>query len=196
MYIMRKTPLLIILLFLASVELNAQLVKEKSIDVSVGIGISFPYENIDVFGSGFYLQGEYVHTLDNWIEFRPYSSLILTKTNQDFNKKHGTDFKSTANAFMVGAKARIIAPIPWVAPYVEIGVGVSVGSFEIVTQFTNKEKNGMILHIPWSIGLKIGPDRNYDIAFSYYEHPEVKQIVGAISIGFSFPLKSTSKNNN
>ena len=46
----------------------------------VGLGITAPSENIDVFGQGFYLQGEYVYEISKWVDLRPYAGLILTKT--------------------------------------------------------------------------------------------------------------------
>ncbi len=186
---MKKTTLLI-LMIVASMQVSAQLVKEKSVNVAIGLGFSYPTDAIDVSGSGFYIQGEYVNTLKKWIDIRPYAGLILTKTNSDYNDRHGTDFKSSTNALLIGAKARVIAPIPWVAPYIEIGIGVSMGSFENLTPVTNIDKRGVFLHIPWTIGLKLGPNRTYDISFSYYEHPAVKQFSAAATIGFSFPLKS------
>ncbi len=185
-----KNNILLILMIVASMQVDAQLVKDKSINVAIGLGLSYPTDAIDVSGSGFYVQGEYVNTLKKRIDIRPYAGLILTKKNSDYNDRHGTDFKSSANALLIGGKARIMAPIPWVAPYVEIGIGASFGSFETLTPVTNIDKSGVFLHIPWAIGLKLGPNRTYDISFSYYEHPAVKQSIGAAAIGFSFPLKS------
>ena len=128
-----KNNILLILMIVASMQVSAQLVKEKSVNVAIGLGFSYPTDAIDVSGSGFYIQGEYVNTLKKWIDIRPYAGLILTKTNSDYNDRHGTDFKSSTNALLIGAKARVIAPIPWVAPYIEIGIGVSMGSFENLT---------------------------------------------------------------
>ena len=180
-------------MIIASMQINAQLVKEKSINIALGLGISYPTDKVDIFGSGFYLQGEYVFTLAKWIDVRTYAGVILTKTNAERNKQNGTSFKSSANAFLLGAKTRIIAPIPWIAPYIEIGIGASFGSFETLTPFTNINKSGVILHIPWSIGLKLGPKRSFDISFSYYEHLGVKQFAGAAAIGYTFQLNSVKK---
>ena len=52
-----KKPLLIFALLFVFVQLFAQ--QKRSIDALVGLGITAPSENIDVFGQGFYLQGEY-----------------------------------------------------------------------------------------------------------------------------------------
>ncbi len=186
---MRKT-IVIILTILASAQVNAQLIKEKSIDVSIGFGMSAPYDDINVYGSGFYLQGEYVLTLASWIDIRPYAGLILTKANSKDLNENPTIYKSTSNAFLIGGKTRIKAPIPWVAPYIEIGVGASIGSFETFTPDTDLDKSGLIFHIPVSLGLELGREHNFDVAFTYYYHNSVKQFSGAFAIGLSIPLKN------
>ncbi|MFH4965559.1 hypothetical protein V8G69_11200 [Gaetbulibacter sp. M235] len=61
---MRKT-IILILIVLATVQAKAQLIKEKTVDISIGYGLSAPYDDIDVVGSGFYLLGEYVLDLPN-----------------------------------------------------------------------------------------------------------------------------------
>lgn len=183
---MKKT-IILILTILASAQVKAQLIKEKSLNISIGYGISAPYDDADISGSGFYLQGEYVLDLANWIDIRPYAGLILTKSDTD-NQQNEPNYKVTSNAFLIGTKARIKAPFPWVAPYLEAGVGASIGSFETYTPFTTIDKSGLILHIPFSLGLELGPKHNFDIAFTYYFHPSVEQFSGAAAFGFSFPL--------
>lgn len=183
-----KKNALIILILLASAQMTAQFIKNRSIDASIGYGATFPYDDVDINGSGLYLQGEYALTLASWIDIRPYAGLILTKAGKFNDNYVGPDFKTTSNAFLIGGKTRIIAPIPWVAPYLEIGIGASIGSFETFTPYTDLKKSGLIVHMPWSIGLELGPKRNFDIAFTYYEHHTMDQFSGALAIGYSFPL--------
>jgi len=184
-----KKSFVIILILLVSTQINAQLIKKKSIDASIGLGYSFPNDQSDIYGSGFFMLGEYALSLASWIELRPYTGLILTNTNSDNNELNKADYKSTINAFLLGGKTRIIAPIPWVSPYIEIGIGMSVGSYKNLTLYTNINDNGIVLHIPWSLGLKIGRNHKFDISFSYFEHPSVEQYVGTLAFGWSFPLK-------
>ena len=182
---MKKTYA-IILIILASTHVSGQSIKEKSIDISIGYGLSTPYDDVDITGSGFYLQGEYVMTLAKWIDIRPYAGLILTKA--EAREENLPEYKSTANAFLIGGKVRITAPIPWVAPYLEAGLGASIGSFETFTPFTDIKESGLIFHIPVSIGLELGPKHNFDIAFTYYFHNKVEQFAGAAAFGVSIPL--------
>lgn len=37
---------------------TAQFVKERSLDIAIGFGLSAPYDGVEVVGSGSYLQGE------------------------------------------------------------------------------------------------------------------------------------------
>lgn len=182
-----KNNLMLILVLLTFMEVKAQFIKEKSIDVSIGIGLSTPYaEQADVTGSGFYVQGEYVLAISSWFDIRPYAGLILTKT--DDNDNNPKEFESTTNAALVGGKARIKMPIPWVSPYVEIGIGASIGSFETVNPIDNIKKSGLISHIPFSIGLELGKKHNFDFALTYYYQNSVQQFTGAIAFGFKIPL--------
>ncbi|MDH7444809.1 hypothetical protein [Aquimarina sp. 2201CG14-23] len=183
-----KKYLVILLTILTLTQVKAQLIKEKSIDASIGYGISSPYDDVDIIGSGFYLQGEYVLTITKWIDIRSYAGLILTKTDE--NEQNAPEYESTTRAFLIGGKTRIKAPIPWVAPYLEFGIGASIGSFETVTPFTNINDSGLIMHIPFSFGLELGPKHNYDIAFTYYFQNTVEQFAGAVAVGISIPLKN------
>lgn len=181
---MKKHIILILVIFL-STSIKAQIIKKKSIDITIGYGLSVPYDDVDITGSGFYSQGEYVLSVSKWIDIRPYIGLILAETNSN-----ESEYKSISNAFLAGSKIRVSIPFPWVAPYLEAGIGTSIGSFETFTPQTDIKENGILLHLPISLGLKIGPKHNFDIAFTYYFHPSVKQFSGAAAIGFSIPLNN------
>jgi hypothetical protein len=181
---MKKT--LPLLLLLVSIQVQAQFVKETSIDVSIGMGIASPYDEYDISGTGFYAQGEYVLHLASWIDLRPYLGMIVAKDTPDKEKEKG--FKSTASAALVGGKTRITAPIPWVAPYLEIGYGASIGSFENYTPYTGKEDSGLLFHIPFTMGVGLGPGHAVNLEFTYYFHNSVQQYSGAAAVGVSIPL--------
>lgn len=179
--------ILTLLVLLISIQVSAQFIKERAINVSIGYGLSAPYDNVDVLGKGFYTQVEYELDLAKWIDIRPYAGLIFTKSSDDETEQNRS-FKSTTNAFLLGGKTRISAPIPWFAPYIEGGIGLSIGSFETVTPYTNIDKGGIILHIPFSLGVALGPKHNIDISLTYYFQPSVEQYTGAATFGISFPL--------
>ena len=176
---------------MATTQVKAQLIKEKAVDISIGYGLSAPYyENGDILDTGFYLQGEYVLVISKWLDVRPYAGLILTKSNGKDLNDNPTIYESNSNAFLIGGKTRVTIPIPWISPYVEIGIGASLGSFKTFTSYTNINKNGLILHIPFSLGLELGPKHNLGVAVTYYFQPSIEQYAGAAAFGVSIPLNT------
>lgn len=170
---------------------EAQFIKEKSINAQIGYGLSAPNNSVDeVVDNGFFAQGELVLKIKSWIEFRPYAGFILTNSNGEDLNGNPTNEKAESKALLLGGKARVRAPIPWVAPYIEIGIGTSIGKFETLTAFDNISKSGIIYHIPFSFGLEIGKNNNIDLGFAYYFQPSVKQYAGAFTVGVTFPLNN------
>lgn len=191
---MKKTVLLFLLLLQST--LIAQTIKEKSIEASIGFGYVFVDEDIDLEGSGFYMQGEYVMKLKSWFEVRPYFGLIITDAETERKESFEPVYRAVCNAVLIGGKARLIAPIPYFAPYFEIGLGASIGQFETFTPLENIDKNGVIFHVPLTLGVALGKKNNIEIEFAYYMQDNVKQVVGGAAVGFRFPLekqKSTPK---
>ena len=164
----------------------AQPQKGEFINASLGIGVCAPNDETEVNGSGFYAQVEYVWSPLSWFGVRPYAGVIIASGKSDEKVIPESSVKS--NAALLGAKVRLAAPIPYVAPFIESGVGLSAGSFETHTPYTNLKKNGVLLHIPVSFGLAIGRKHNYEVKFTYYFHNSVEQFSGAAALGFSFPI--------
>jgi len=125
----------------------------------------------------------------SWIEFRPYAGFIFTNSNGKNFQDEPTDEKAESKTVLLGGKARVRAPIPWVAPYAEIGIGASIGKFETFTGYSNFDKSGIIYHIPFSFGVELGRNNNVDLGFVYYFQPSVEQYVGAFAVGVTIPLE-------
>ncbi|WP_318309273.1 hypothetical protein [Flagellimonas crocea] len=169
--------------------LNAQVRHKEAIKVEIGFGMSSPYNSSDeIVDTGLFLQGTYVVRMASWFDVCPYAGVILTKSKGRDVHDDPTDEKATSSAILVGGKGRVKAPIPWVAPYIELGVGVSVGRFETFTYFTDIEKKGLVYHIPFSLGFELGRNHGVDIGLSYYYQPTVEQYAGALAIGLSIPI--------
>jgi hypothetical protein len=184
-----STICLLFLFGLSSQIISAQPKKGKFIKASVGLAQSYPYNNIDIYGTGFYAQGEYVIGLKTWFGLRPYAGVLFTSSEDNQVPNYAGIVDVTTNAFLLGIKARIAAPIPYVAPYIESGFGASIGSFTNITPSNNFDKNGIIAHIPLTLGLAIGKKHSLEIEFSYYFHNSVEQINGAFAVGYTFPLQ-------
>ncbi|MBB4800116.1 hypothetical protein HNP37_000155 [Flavobacterium nitrogenifigens] len=166
------------------------------IKASIGYGSSSSYyiedygsqDEVDVMGGGLYLQGEYIIGLKSWFSIRPYAGAIFESVDKNQNVQNQPQYKVTTNAFLMGGKVRICAPIPWVAPFIEGGIGTSIGKFETFTPNMNFNKSDVLLHIPFSIGLAIGRHNNFEIGISGYFHPAAKQSTGVFALGYNFPL--------
>ncbi len=187
---MKKRTLTVCILLLTTMLLKAQFIKEKSINAQIGFGLSAPYNSTDnIVDDGFFAQGELIFKATSWVEFRPYLGIIITNSNGEDLNGTPTDEKAESKALLVGGKVRLRAPIPWVAPYIEIGVGTSIGSFTTLTTFDAIEKSGLIYHTPFSLGLELGRNHNVDVGLAYYYQPSVQQYVGALAIGITIPLR-------
>lgn len=152
----------------------------------MGYGLTSPYDDVDVFGTGFYAQGEYVLEAFSWLDFRTYAGFIFTGESDD--QTLPDEFKAISSAFLFGGKFRLTAPIPYIAPYFELGLGGSLGKFETITPSTNKSKSGFLVHTPISLGLELGKEKRINLEFTYYFHNSVEQFNGAFALGFSIPL--------
>ncbi|PZR23547.1 MAG: hypothetical protein DI539_02790 [Flavobacterium psychrophilum] len=167
----------------------AQPRKGEFVNVNAGIGLVAPYDEADVTGDGFYAQAEYVWAPKTWFGVRPYAGFVIASGESDKTEvAPGVKEYIKSNAFMLGAKVRIAAPIPYVAPFIETGVGMSLGSFETSTQFVQLKKSGALVHIPFTLGLAIGKRHGTEVKFTYYYHDKVEQFSGAFAVGFSIPI--------
>ncbi|ASV29882.1 hypothetical protein [Maribacter cobaltidurans] len=186
-----KKYLFIVFLILITSGASAQFIKEKSVNALIGYGLSYPNNSLgDIYNDGLYLQGELVLKAASWVSFRPYAGFIFTgNQGKDFNGEP-TDESASSKALLLGGKARLRGPIPWVAPYLELGVGTSIGSFRTMTYFDDFDKTGVIYHMPLSFGLELGKHHNVDLGFTYYYQPNVEQMVGAFAVGLNIPLRS------
>lgn len=184
---MRNTLIFLILALTTNLA-KAQFIKEKSINAQIGYGLSAPLNSVDIVNDGFFTQGELVLKIASWIELRPYAGLVFTNSNGKDVNDNPTDEKAESKAFLIGGKTRFRAPIPWVAPYIEIGIGTSIGKFETLTAYDNIDKSGVIYHIPFSVGLELGKNNNFDLALVYYIQPSVEQYAGAFTVGITFPI--------
>ncbi|QDW20224.1 autotransporter outer membrane beta-barrel domain-containing protein [Flavobacterium sp. KBS0721] len=186
----RNLSLILIFTLFYSNQANAQ-TEGRFIKASIGFGSStsdYEEENPEVIdGFGFYTQGEYIIGLTRWFSVRPYAGAIFTSTDDD-KIKNPQGYKVETNAFLLGTKVRLCAPIPWVAPFIETGIGASIGSFKTYTNYVNEKKSGVFAHIPIGLGLALGRKNNIEIGVSFYSNLSTKQSFGGFAAGYSFPL--------
>ncbi len=190
-----KKLIIAFLLVVVSKQLNAQSRFNRYLNLSIGFGETEalygcegePEETIT--GSGLYLQGEYVFEFNKWFDLRPYTGFLYARTNTNDEVFDDYGYKANATALLIGGKARLTIPIPWVAPYIESGLGSSLGYYETYTAYWDINNIGIFAHIPLAFGVKVGRKHNIDIGFQYYIQSGVEQISGAFSIGFKNPIQ-------
>ncbi len=178
-----------ILLLLFSTLVNAQPRIGNFINANIGLGVtSASYDKQDIGGKGFYVQGEYIHAVNNWFGVRPYAGFIITSPDDDETPDVKPDYGASTKAFLLGGKVRFCVPLPYVAPYLEVGFGLSIGTFVTYTPDDEINKKGVVPHIPFAIGIAVGRKHAVDVVFSYYYMSSVKQFSGAFAVGLIFPL--------
>jgi hypothetical protein len=184
-------------LILSTLHLKAQSRSsiETTLNVSIGYGMCTTLDQIDqnmedeIYGTGLYLQCEYNLHLASWVNLIPYGGLIITGVRQDNTYTQKYDYEVTTKALLLGAKVRLVAPIPYFAPYFESGVGMSAGAFVNKTPYRNIHKNGIISHVPITFGVLLGRHQKIDFFFAYYSQPSINQTTGGVGFGINFPIR-------
>ena len=183
-----KKAFFILFILLGSSRVHAQFYSAENVEISLGYGLSVPYEDVGFYGTGLFAQGEYVLGINEWIDLRPYAGYIKTNMNKNLSGLFDPEDKATANAFFFGGKARFRIPVDWVAPYAELGLGGSIGAFETFTAKSEIDENGVYAHIPFSLGVELGPRHNVNVELTFIFHNSIKQFAGAMAVGVSFPV--------
>ena len=133
---------------------------------------------------GLYVQGEYWAEPLSWLQVRTYLGFLSTSTDQQRCKLAGPCDVSEDIGFL-GGKLRLLAPIPYVAPFVETGLGASFGTIHATDVDVDRTTNGVTYDIPFALGLSVGPQHNVDLALSYLFHPDAQAFAGALAVGLT-----------
>src|SRR5262249_20066625 len=128
-------------------------------------GIGYTFSNKDMpngSGDGGMLSAEYVFRPLTAISPRLYGGVLMTFPQGGSCVTPSLCDVESKLAF-AGAKLRLMAPIPWVGPFLELGVGLSAGYMRTLDGADIDEKtSGIAYHIPVSLGLAIGRNHEYD----------------------------------
>jgi hypothetical protein len=163
----------------------------KLIVASAGFGLSVPYTDrqSNSQGGGFYGAAEFVLVTSMWFSPRAYAGVLLTNTDAGSCDTPGCDVHASIG--FLGAKGRLTIPIPYVAPYIEAGLGASVGNLTTRVYDIDVDFTGVTYHVPFAFGLSIGNMHDYfvDLGFSFLFHPAQSQANGALAFSLAFSLK-------
>lgn len=164
----------------------------KLLVASVGLGVSSSWtqqENAPS-GNGLYAGAEFVLVPSPWFSPRLYGGLLLTSTDSGTCPR-GAPCSAEARIGFVGAKGRLTVPIPYVAPFLELGLGMSAGTLTTQAADIDERFTGLTYHVPVAIGLSFGERHHYvvDVGLSYLLHPAQSPIDGALALSAAFQIK-------
>lgn len=162
---------------------------EHRVEILGGLGISLPggsaYKGR---GQGGFAQAEYVFRPYSAVSPRLYAGALVTFPERDSCGTPSLCDVEAQIAFL-GAKLRLMAPIPYVGPYLELGLGMSVGNVRTLDgPMLDETSRGVTFHVPLAIGVAIGRHHEYDFAFSYLFHLDIQHVGGAVAFGFGFAV--------
>lgn len=164
----------------------------RQLQISGGPGFSLPGNGRDGDGVGAGISFEYVARWTKWTGGRLYAGGILTKADKH-SCAPGTETCSVFSRIGIGgAKIRLLVPIPYIGPFLEVGAGVSAGSIETrisgggFIQPLEVDRSGLTFHIPVGVGLAFGARHEHDISFDYFYHRGHEHVAGIFAVGIGF----------
>lgn len=168
--------------------------RDHAIEIAVGWGISSALgrdsagRDLEGSGSGGYGQGEYVYRRVPWATPRAYAGLLMTFPEGDCGPDVAPCDVSAKIGFL-GVKVRLMAPIPYFGPFIELGIGGTVGSLTTrVGGTVNVSHAGVTYHVPVTLGIAFGRRHQYTFALHFLAHPEQEQAGGGFAVGIGFPV--------
>jgi hypothetical protein len=176
-------------MLLRSEEANAV---DKSLHVLAGPGFSFSDEDDTgsetAEGEGGFGQVEFVLNVTRWFSPRAYGGLHRTWPDRTSCGLESPCDVSTRVGF-AGVKLHAMIPIPYVGPFLEIGLGGSVGTISTrIGTLYDRHNDGFMYHIPFALGLALGETHSLEVSFSFLFYPSYGQATGALAFGIGFPL--------
>jgi len=164
----------------------------RALSLIAGLGLAAPLrqqgQDVNGKGTGGYAAAEYIFRLTHWFTPRLYAGGIFAPAESD-SCGGVVPCDVSARILFTGAKARLMAPIPYVGPFIELGFGVSGGRISTRSgRQVDVTGEGLMYHVPFSLGLAIGARHQFDVAFEYLFHPEQKQFSGAAAVGLTLDL--------
>jgi hypothetical protein len=186
---MLKNILLLVALQFASIA-QAQFIKKQAVNLQIGYGVGAPEnrEGVASLSGGFYGQIDWILITKTWLELRPYIGLISTNVDEEEFLGDPPIEKAETRAALLGGKLRLRVPIPYISPFLELGVGASIGSFDTSTLVDTIDKRGITPHFTTAFGLGLGKKNGIDLALAFYQEQEVKQVIGVFYLGLRIPL--------
>lgn len=145
---------------------------------------------IDGQGAGGWVEAEYAYQSISWLTPRAYAGALLTRRQPTSCGAGVEPCEVTARIAFAGGKVRLLAPFPWAAPFVESGLGASVGRFRTRSgAAADRSHGGLAYHVPLGLGLLLGRQCGLELCLQYLYHPRQWVTGGALALGLGFYLE-------
>ena len=156
--------------------------------VSAGLGATVTAKkDHDGGGTGVYAGAEYAWRPGSFFSPRLYGGILLTFPDEEScGLETACDVQSKIG--FAGGKLRLMAPIPYVGPFIELGLGVAVGYLRTLDVDVDERTSGVAVQIPIALGLALGDKHQFDVMFLFLGHPSEPQGSGALAVGLAFPM--------
>lgn len=166
--------------------------KEPSVDLAIGGAMTGLVEGGSATSGGLYLSTSYSVPLEPFVGLRAYGGLLFTfpSGGRDEEECGREECNVSVQGMLLGGKARVAAPIPWVAPFAEAGVGLTLGAVTTQTAVDDIRLGpaGATIHVPLAFGVALGTMRETELAVQAIFHPEAKQYTATLSIAVCVPV--------
>lgn len=160
-----------------------------ALSIQAGYGFSSYNHKPDATSGGVFLQVEHIWLIREWFSPRAYGGMLLTWPERKSCGAGQSPCDVSNKIGFLGAKARFMAPFPYIAPYLEAGGGLSVGKIKtLVIDREDVDSSGAFGHVQVGAGLALGKHREVELGFSYLIHPGQAQIGGGLTLGIGIPL--------
>ena len=147
----------------------------------------------EISGDGWLARLEYDLGATSYLAWKPYLGLLMTWSSGDRSdmdprcKRAVVECEATTQAVLLGSKVRLALPIPWFAPFAEIGLGFSLGSSRTETLQSRRHVNAAF-NVPFALGVALGPTHSVELSLPLYQLVGAEQLALGLSLGFRIPL--------
>lgn len=162
---------------------------EPSIAVAGTLSTSDDKES-EISGDGWLARLEYNLGATSYLAWKPYAGLLMTWGSDDTDprcKRAVVECEATTQAVLLGSKVRLALPIPWFAPFAEVGLGFSLGYSRTETLQNRRHVNGAI-NFPLALGVALGPAHSVELSLAMFQLGAARQLALGLSLGFRVPI--------
>jgi len=159
----------------------------RALDIMAGLGVAYPTAaGTDGSAYGFTAEVSYVWFIQRWFSPRVYAGTLIT--GQGDCKGH-EPCDIGAQVGFAGGLVHLMAPIPWIGPFFEVGLGASAGSIHTIEGgVVDEHHSGLLPHARLGLGLALGEHNNFEVGLRVIDHFTANNIAGGLMIGVRIPL--------